>query len=354
MKPKTENPFATDQARWQALVQRDSEADGLFFYGVLTTLVYCRPNCSSRRPNYENVRFFDTREQAEEAGFRACKKCRPHIGAKSDRRDDIIVKACRIIDNAEDHVPLKDLAAQLGLSAFYFQRLFKHSMSITPKQYAMQKRLKKVQARLKDGTSVTDAVFEAGFSSISRFYEISDRNLGMTPSQYRSGAAGIQINVTVAKFSLGWVLIGATGKGICAIELGDSPADLKARLRESFPNAVIRESGSRLDRWVKQVLSFLENPRQGINLPLDIRGTAFQRQVWHALRDIPVGSTASYSDIAEKIGKPTAARAVARACAANKIAVAVPCHRVVKKDGDLGGYRWGVEKKRMVLEKEAE
>jgi AraC family transcriptional regulator of adaptative response/methylated-DNA-[protein]-cysteine methyltransferase len=346
------SPYATDQTRWNALLQRDHEADGVFFYGVLTTLIYCRPNCSSKRPNHENVCYFDTWEQAERAGFRPCKRCNPRSSENIDQHAETIIKACRIMDNAEEHISLKTLAAQLGLSAFHFQRLFKKVTGITPKQYAMQKRSKQVRTRLIKGASVTDAIFEAGFASSSRFYENAVNNLGMKPSQYRKGATGIRIRIAVVKSDLGWVLIGATEKGICTIELGDNPDVLRERLFESFPRAVIQEGDNDLNDWVKQLLIHIENPSQRLNLPLDIQGTAFQRQVWQALREIPVGSTASYTEIAEKIGKPKAARAVANACASNKLAIAVPCHRVVRKNGLLGGYRWGAEKKRMVLDKE--
>ena len=257
-----------------------------------------------------------------------------------------------MMDNAVAHIPLKDLAAQLGLSAFHFQRLFKKAMGISPKQYAMQKRSKRVRARLKKGASVTDAIFEAGFSSSSRFYEHVVKNLGMKPSQYRKGAVGVCIKIALVKSSLGWVLIGATEKGICSIDLGDTPDDLLARLLESFPKAFIIEGDNDLKNWVKQILIHIDNPSQRLNLPLDIQGTAFQRQVWQALCEIPFGSTASYADIAEKIGNPKAARAVANACASNKLAIAIPCHRVVRKNGELGGYRWGTEKKHKVLERE--
>jgi len=256
------------------------------------------------------------------------------------------------MDSAEEHISLKSLAAQLGLSAFHFQRLFKKATGITPKQYAMQKRLKQVKVRLKRGAPVTDAIFDAGFTSSSRFYENAYKNFGMKPSEFRKGAAGIRIRFRVVKSDLGWVLIGATEKGICTIELGDNPDVLRERLFESFPRAVIQEGDNDLNDWIEQLLIHIDNPSQRLNLPLDIQGTAFQRQVWQALREIPIGSTASYTEIAEKIGKPKAFRAVANACASNKLAIAIPCHRVVRKSGELGGYRWGAEKKRMVLDTE--
>lgn len=354
MNHKTNSPYATDQDRWNALLRRDHEADGIFFYGVLTTLIYCRPNCSSKRPNNENVCYFETWVQAEQAGFRPCKRCNPRSSENIDKHAQTIVKACRIMDHSEEHISLKDLSAQLGLSAFHFQRLFKKAMGITPKQYAMQKRLKQVKSQLQRGAPVTEAIFGAGYTSSSRFYESANKNLGMKPSEYRKGAAGIRIRFTVVKSDLGWVLIGATKNGICSIDLGDSPDSMKARLHENFPKAVIQESKDDLNHWAKQILTHLKNPRQRLKLPLDIQGTAFQRQVWQALREIPIGSTASYAEIAEKLGNLNAARAVAGACAANKIAIAIPCHRVVRKNGKLGGYRWGVEKKRMVLDRETD
>ena len=346
------NPYATDQQRWDALLARDQEADGAFFYGVLTTLIYCRPNCSSKRPNHQNVCFFDTWRQAEKAGFRPCKRCHPRSKSVIDKHADTIIKACRIIDNAEEHIPLKTLAEQLGLSAFHFQRIFKNALGVSPKQYAMQKRLKQVKSKLKKGTRVTDAIYEAGFASSSRFYESAHKNLGMKPSEFRKGAEGIHINYMVAKSDLGWVLIGATERGICTIELGDSPDLLTRRLHNNFPKAVITENDAELNQWVQQILSHLKNPHRKLNLPLDIQGTAFQRQVWQTLREVPFGATTTYAEIAEKIGKPKAVRAVAGACASNKIAIAVPCHRVVRKNGGLGGYRWGNEKKRLILERE--
>jgi AraC family transcriptional regulator of adaptative response/methylated-DNA-[protein]-cysteine methyltransferase len=304
-------------------------------------------------PKYENVRFFDTCKKAERAGFRPCKRCQPTLAVGHDRLSAAIIKACHIIESREEHVPLKNLANEVGLSPFHFQRLFKKNVGITPKQYAMEMRFKQVRSGLQKEATVTEAIYEAGFESSSRFYENAEAVLGMKPSEYRQGAAGIDIRFAAEKSPLGWVLIAATEKGICAIEFGDGPDILEGRLRERFSKARILDNDDVFKKWVKQILAHLENPQRSLNLPLDIQGTAFQRLVWKALREIPVGSTASYTAIAVKIGRPKTARAVARACASNKIAVAIPCHRVVRRDGRLGGYRWDTERKRALLDKEA-
>ncbi len=353
MKCPADHLYATDRARWQALVRRDPNANGAFVYGVLTTFVYCRPACASRLPKYENVRFFDTCKQAERAGFRPCKRCRPTSAAGHDRLSVAIIKACHIIESREEHVTLKHLAHEVGLSPFHFQRLFKRYVGITPKQYAMEMRSKQVRSKLQKKASVTEAIYEAGFASSSRFYENAEAVLGMKPSEYRQGAAGVDIRFAVEKSSLGWVLIASTKKGICAIEFGEDPDFLTNRLRKQFSKAKIIDKDETFTTRVKQILAHLESPQRSLNLPLDIQGTAFQRLVWKALCEIPPGSTASYADIAAKIGRPKATRAVAQACASNKIAVAIPCHRVVRRDGRLGGYRWGLERKRAVLEREA-
>jgi AraC family transcriptional regulator of adaptative response/methylated-DNA-[protein]-cysteine methyltransferase len=353
MNHQTDHKFSTEDARWDALVRRDREANGAFVYGVLTTFVYCRPACSSRRPKLENVRFFDTCEEAEQAGFRPCKRCNPKSSVAYDTSTAAIVNACKMIEASEEPLSLGNLAAAVGLSPFHFQRLFKKIIGITPKQYTMEKRLKRVRTGLKKDSTVTEAIYDAGFASSSRFYENVHTTLGMKPSEYRTGADGIRIRYAVAQSYLGWVLIAATAKGICAIDFGDDPEILKDRLRAKFPKAELQADDARFRTWVAQVLAFLESPRRTLELPLDIQGTAFQRRVWMALREIPPGSTASYADIAAQIGKPKAARAVAQACASNVIAVAIPCHRVVRSDGNLGGYRWGVERKLAVLDREA-
>ena len=353
MKSMIEHEYGTDQARWDAVVERDHEASEAFVYGVLTTLVYCRPGCSSRTPKRENVRFFADWRQAEQAGFRPCKRCRPQSASESDRRTALMVKACELMENSEEPLRLKDLAGEVGLGPHHFQRLFKKIIGVTPKQYAMEHRLKRVRSSLEKDSSVTDAIYEAGFASSSRFYENVQGALGMKPSQYRNGGEGIGVRVAVERSYLGWVLIAATEQGICAIELGDDPEALKTRFYERFPHARVQTGDETFREWTREVLAHIEQPRLPLDLPLDIQGTAFQRKVWTALREIEPGDTTTYSDLAAKIGRPTAARAVARACATNIIAVGIPCHRVVRRDGDLGGYRWGLEKKRALLEHEA-
>jgi len=348
------NAYSTEQARWQALVRRDQRADGAYLYGVVTTGVYCRPACSSRLPNRENVRFFDTFREAEEAGFRPCKRCNPRSEEGKDTQAEAVARACELIDESEEPPTLAELAGAVGLSPSYLHRLFKKTVGVTPKQYAMEKRLGDVRERLQTDATVTEAIYEAGFASSSRFYEDITEKLGMKPSEYRNGGQGMRIHSAIAQSYLGWVQVAATAKGICAIDLADSPDDLKARLRARFPEASLVENDPNFQVLVAQVLAFLESPQEGLDLPLDVQGTAFQRRVWLALRQIPPGSTASYGEIAARIGNRQAARAVAQACASNPIAVAIPCHRVVRSDGDLGGYRWGQERKGKLLEQESQ
>ena len=347
--------YSTEQARWEALVRRDRRADGAYLYGVVTTGVYCRPGCSSRQPNRENVRFFDTAEEAEEEGFRPCKRCNPRSPEGKEIHAEAIARACKLIDESEEPPTLVELAGAVGLSPSYLHRLFKRMVGVTPKQYAMEKRLGEVRERLQtDDATVTDAMYEAGFGSSSRFYEDISSKLGMKPSEYRNGGQGMRIHSAVAPSYLGWVQVAATANGICAIDLADSPDDLRQVLRARFPKASLVENDPGFGVLLSQVLSFLESPQDGLDLPLDVQGTAFQRRVWLALREIPPGSTSSYGEIAARIGNPKAARAVAGACASNPIAVAIPCHRVVRSDGDLGGYRWGQERKSKLLEQETQ
>jgi AraC family transcriptional regulator of adaptative response/methylated-DNA-[protein]-cysteine methyltransferase len=347
-------PFTTDETRWRAIVERAPEADGQFFYGVTTTGIYCRPACASRKPRRENVRFFDDQAAAEDAGYRPCKRCNPRAVGAVDPAVEAIVEACRLIDEAEQPPSLEALAASVGLSKYHFHRLFKEIVGVTPRQYAAEKRADRVRAGLQQESAVTDAIYNAGFESSSRFYETAAASLGMKPSEYLKGGPGMSIRYAIVETYLGSVLVAATDKGICKIDIGDTPDELQARLQESFPQADLAGGDVQFEELVSQVVTFLERPGRGLGLPLDIQGTAFQQRVWSALGQIPPGSTASYAEIAAQIGKPTASRAVASACAANRIAVAIPCHRVVRSDGGLGGYRWGLARKQTLLEREAE
>jgi AraC family transcriptional regulator of adaptative response/methylated-DNA-[protein]-cysteine methyltransferase len=352
-KPKSAiGAFLDDESRWQALVRRDPAAEGVFYCAVRTTGIYCRPSCSARRPKRENVRFFMSTEQARRAGFRPCKRCRPDDVSPSARHGEAVTRACRLIENSDAPPNLVDLADAIGMSRYHFHRVFKIVTGVTPKAYAAAHRAQRVRDELAHGATVTEAIYGAGFHSNGRFYESSTEQLGMTPRAFRSGGKGTSIRFAIGESSLGSVLVAATDKGVCAIFLGDDPDALARELQDRFPHARIVGGDSTFDRWVAQVVGLVENPTLGLALPLDIRGTAFQVRVWEALRQIPPGSTASYSDIAERIGQPNAARAVAQACGANPIAVAIPCHRVVRRDESLSGYRWGVKRKGELLRRE--
>jgi len=345
--------FMNDDDKWRVLVERDNRADGAFFYGVLTTGIYCRPNCSSRLPNRKNVRFFNTLKEAEIAGFRPCKRCHPRNKDVENHKTIAVLKACRIMDEADTPSNLEEIAQKVGFSPYYFHRVFKKIVGVTPKQYAMEIRLKKTRAGLKSGDSVTHAIYNSGFESSSRFYEKSNKTLGMNPSAFKKGAPNIEIQYSVVQYDLGWVLVAMTEKGICSVTLGDSPEKLRKILFKSFPNAIFKEPGQHFNDIMAKVLSQIDTPkRRRVELPLDIQGTAFQRSVWEALQKIAPGTMKSYAEIAASIGKPRAVRAVAGACSANPVAVVIPCHRVVRKNGALGGYRWGIERKRDLLVKE--
>jgi AraC family transcriptional regulator of adaptative response/methylated-DNA-[protein]-cysteine methyltransferase len=345
---------SSEEVRWDALARRDPGADGLFFYGVKTTGVYCVPSCPSRLPKRENVVFFASASEAERGGFRPCRRCRPRAPARNEPHLETIVRACRRIEAAEAPLPLAELAGMSGLSSRAFHRIFRRIVGVTPKGYAAAARMRKLERRLREGTSVTQAIYDAGYGSASRVYGKGKGLLGMSPSEYRKGGEGIAVGFAIADTFLGATLVAATGRGVCAIDFGDSRDLLVARLTERFPKAELREGDPALAEWVKRTVSFIDNPRGGGALPLDIRGTAFQRRVWEEVRSIPPGETATYGDIARRIGRSDAARAVGRACASNAIAVAIPCHRVVRKDGRPGGYRWGEGGKRALLEREAE
>ena len=349
----TEHAFSTDAQRWDALQTRAPHAEGAFFYAVKTTGVYCRPTCAARKPNRENVLFFARREEAEAAGFRPCRRCTPDVAAPRDRRLNTVLRACDLIEAADEPPALDVLAEAVGLSASHLHRLFKATIGVTPKAYADALRLRRLKAGLAQDVSVTQAIYDAGFNASSRFYENADRHLGMTPTQYKQGAADVPICYATANSALGWVIIAATPRGICLIEFGPSPEALAKLLRDRLPEADIHEDHAAFADAVAQVTAYIETPQQGLDLPLDVQGTAFQRRVWEALQSIPPGATQTYAEVAEQIGRPKAVRAVAGACAANKIALAVPCHRVVRADGGLGGYRWGVERKEALLRREA-
>ncbi len=345
--------FDADAQRWDAVQRRDARADGGFFYSVRTTGVYCRPSCAARLARRENVAFHATCADAERAGFRPCKRCRPNEAPLAERQAAAVAQACRMIDAAETPPSLEELASAVGMSRYHFHRVFKASTGVTPKAYADAHRANRVRAELPRRATVTDAVYEAGFNSNGRFYEQTSRTLGMQPRDYRAGGNGASIRFAVGQCSLGSILVAATERGVCAITLGDDPDMLVRDLQDRFPSATLTGGDAAFETWVATVVGFVEAPRLGLDLPLDVRGTAFQQRVWRALCEIPAGSTASYADIAIQVGTPKAVRAVAQACAANSLAVAIPCHRVVRKDGALSGYRWGVERKRELLKREA-
>jgi len=339
--------------RWSAVLARDASADGQFVYAVKTTGVYCRPSSLSRLPRPENVEFFDTPEQAEAAGYRASKRAASDQTQIAAQHATLVAAACRQIESAESLPSLKELALCAGMSAFHFHRVFKAVTGLTPKGYARAHRSRKVRHQLEHGHSVTDALYDAGFNSNSRFYEAADQVLGMKPSDYRAGGMNTDIRFAVGQCSLGAILVAQSNRGICAILLGDDPHALVCDLQDKFPRANLIGADHDFEQLIARVVGFIEAPAIGLDLPLDLRGTAFQERVWMALREIPAGSTASYAEIAQRIGAPKAVRAVAQACGANSLAVAIPCHRVVRSDGNLSGYRWGVERKRQLLERES-
>jgi AraC family transcriptional regulator of adaptative response/methylated-DNA-[protein]-cysteine methyltransferase len=349
--------YRDEEARWAALRSRDAHADGKFYYSVRTTGVYCRPSCAARPARRENVAFHESRGAAEAAGFRPCKRCRPDLPPQAERRAQAVAGACKAIEAAEaggmDMPDLDTLAQAAGMSRYHFHRVFKEATGLTPRAYAGARRAERLRTQLPAANSVTEAMYDAGYNSSGRFYEKSQEVLGMQPSSYRAGGAGMRIRFAVGACSLGAILVASTDKGVCAVLLGEDADALVKDLQDRFPRACFVGGERDFEQWMAQVVGLVEAPRQGLNLPLDVRGTAFQQRVWEALRAIPPGSTASYAEIAERIGAPKAVRAVAQACAANHIAVAIPCHRVVRSDGALSGYRWGVERKQKLLEREA-
>ncbi|HTA69492.1 MAG TPA: bifunctional DNA-binding transcriptional regulator/O6-methylguanine-DNA methyltransferase Ada [Bryobacteraceae bacterium] len=334
---------------WDAVAGRDRAMDGVFFYAVRTTGVYCRPSCPSRRPSPENVVFFRSRSGAERAGFRPCKRCKPEQDARTDANSEIVEKVCRYIDTHPDQpATLEILSAAIGLSPFHLHRTFKALTGITPRAYADSRRLQSLKAGLREGHSVTRSMYDAGYGSSSRLYERASSQLGMTPSRYRKQGSGVTIRYSIAETPVGRLLLAATVRGICSIQFGNSDTTLEAALRREYPQAEIVRTDKQLTGWVRAVRDRIRGDNTAA-LPLDIRATAFQRLVWEQLRAIPSGVTRSYGEIAKRIGQPRAARAVARACATNPVAVAIPCHRVVREDGALGGYRWGIQRKQKLL-----
>jgi len=350
---KIARTLVVNDSRWAQVIARDRSADGQFWYSVATTGIYCRPSCPSRVANPKNVQLHDTLEEARATGFRPCKRCNPDGLSLDAENAALVAKACRLIENSEEEPGLNDLASAVERSPSHFHRLFKAATGLTPKDYADAYRATRVREGLMTSNSVTEAIYDAGFNSSGRFYEKSTEMLGMTPTQYRSGGVNEDIRFAVGECSLGTLLVASSKKGIAAILLGGEPDKLVRELQDRFPKARLIGADREYEALVARVVGFIEAPGQGLDLPLDIRGTAFQQRVWRALQDIPVGRTVSYTELARRIGSPKAVRAVAGACAANNIAVAIPCHRVVRNDGSLSGYAWGVERKRALIAKEA-
>ena len=343
------------EAQWQAVLRKDASYDAQFVFAVSSTGIYCRPSCPSRRPRRERVSFFPVAEQAEQAGFRACLRCRPRETRVQDPQIQMAQKVCRLIDESEgEPITLSALSEQLGVSSFHLQRTFKSVMGITPKDYAETSRMNRFKQGVRQGEAITSAIYDAGFGSSSRLYANASAQLGMTPATYGKGGRGAVINYAVVETALGRLLVAATTKGVCSVMLGDSDPSLKADLVREFPEAEIRHEEKALRSSLKAVVQLLKNKSPHIDLPLDIRATAFQRQVWEQLRAIPYGETYSYGEVAKAIGQEKAVRAVARACATNPVALVIPCHRVIREDKSLGGYRWGLERKKQLLEQEKE
>ncbi len=342
-----------EDPRWTRIAARDKTADGQLWYSVATTGVYCRPSCPSRTANPRNVALHDTLEGARATGFRPCRRCNPDGPSLECENAALIARACRVIEESEEEPSLEHLADAVGRSPSYFHRMFKATTGLTPKDYAAADRARKLRHGLDAGGSITEAIYDAGFNSSGRFYEKSTGMLGMTPSQYRAGGANEEIKFAVGQTSLGAILVASSTKGVASILLGDDPDALVRDLQDRFPKARLIGMDREYEALIARVCGFVEHPDVGLDLPLDVRGTAFQRRVWQALQEIPVGERVSYAEIARRIGAPSSTRAVAGACAANRLAVAIPCHRVIRSDGDLAGYRWGIERKRALIQKEA-
>jgi AraC family transcriptional regulator, regulatory protein of adaptative response / methylated-DNA-[protein]-cysteine methyltransferase len=345
--------FDTDDTRYSAVVARDRAADGQFVYAVRTTGVYCRPSCAARTALRKNVRFFTTPVEAERAGFRACKRCQPDGDSLEQLHTDKVASACRVLEDSETLPALDELARHCGMSRFHFQRVFKRVAGITPGQYFDAHRLERVRCDIQNKPTITDAIYDAGYSSCGQFYSKVTQQLGMKPKKYRAGGKGERIHYAIGHCKLGQTLVAASEKGVCAILLGDDAAELLADLHQRFANAEIEPAGIEFEKTVRAVIAHVDAPEATFDLPLDIRGTAFQQRVWQALMKLPAGEIATYSELAAKIGSPAAVRAVASACAANALAVVIPCHRILRSDGSLSGYRWGVERKARLLKQES-
>jgi AraC family transcriptional regulator of adaptative response/methylated-DNA-[protein]-cysteine methyltransferase len=343
----------TDEAQWQAVLAKDSRFDGQFVFAVSSTGIYCRPSCGSRRPRRDRVTFFESPEAAERSGFRSCLRCHPRNTRLADPQVEMAREVCRLIEESDgEPLTLAALSSRMGVSAFHLQRTFKGVMGISPSQYAEACRIGKFKQGVRDGASITNAIYDAGFGSSSRLYERAGSKLGMTPATYGKGGRGALINYAIVECSLGELLVAATEKGVCSVTLGDSQTLLENDLRKEFPQAQIRRADDILSLATKAIVDHLEGTTPHVDLPLDIQATSFQRQVWEQLRAIPCGKTSSYSEVAKAIGKEKAVRAVASACASNPVALVIPCHRVIREDRSLGGYRWGLERKKKLLAQE--
>jgi AraC family transcriptional regulator of adaptative response/methylated-DNA-[protein]-cysteine methyltransferase len=347
-----EDKMTTTDLWWERIRSRGTSQDGSFVYGVMTTGVYCRPGCPSRLPRKENIRYFPSGEEAKRAGFRPCLRCKPDGPPLEERQAEAISKACALIEAAEEKPDFDAVAKAVGMSRHHFHRIFKQTAGVTPGAFFSARRKARVLDELSRAKTVTDAIYGAGYSSSSRFYETCAPELGMKPSAFAKGGAGEVIRFAVGECSLGSILVAAAAQGICAIQLGDTPEELVEALRNRFPKAELKGGGADFERIVAQVIGLVEEPRRAFDLPLHVRGTAFQQKVWEILRSIPPGETMTYAEVAAKAGRPSAVRAVASACAANKLAVVIPCHRVVRTGGALSGYRWGVERKAALLKRE--
>jgi AraC family transcriptional regulator, regulatory protein of adaptative response / methylated-DNA-[protein]-cysteine methyltransferase len=338
---------------WQAVVSKDARFDGQFVFAVSSTKIYCRPSCPSRRAHRERVEFFDLPEAAEQAGFRACLRCQPKRARVLDPQIELVQRVCRLLNDSESETQkLAELATHAGVSVFHLQRTFKRVMGISPRQYLTARKFSNFKELVRKGESVTSSLYESGFNSSSRLYEHAAEELGMTPATYGRGGRGVSISYTIVSSSMGRLLVAVTERGVCAVRMGDNDAELERDLRAEFSHAQIKRDDSALREPVEKILNHLDTNEPRLDLPLDIRATAFQRQVWEKLRAIPYGETLSYGDVAKALGNPGAVRAVGRACATNPVALVIPCHRVVREDKSLGGYRWGLERKKRLLEHE--